>query len=120
MLARLDSVLAPLTWIVAGFAVVVLLVGPELIGAKKDVPAAAAPEPAAISGEALFAENGCGSCHTFSKAGSTADICPNLDDAAPDAARVTEIVTSGSGPMPSFADKLSEEEIQALAEYVSG
>ncbi len=119
MLVRVDSILAPLTWIIAAFAVVVLLVGPELIGAQKDT-AAAAQEPAAISGEALFAENGCGSCHTFSKAGSSGTVGPNLDDAAPDAARVTAIVTSGSGVMPAFGDKLSEEEIQALAEYVSG
>jgi cytochrome c6 len=120
VLARVDKVLAPLTWIAAVFAVIVLLVGPEVIGAEKDTTAAGAQEPAAISGEALFAENGCGSCHTFSKAGSTGDIGPNLDDAAPDAARVTAIVTSGSGAMPSFADRLSEAEIQALAEYVSG
>ena len=119
MLVRVDNVLAPLTWIVAAFAVVVLLVGPELIGAKKDT-AAAAQEPAEISGEALFAENGCGSCHTFSKAGSSGTVGPNLDDAAPDAARVEAIVTSGSGQMPSFAGELSEAEIQALAEYVSG
>ena len=119
MLVRVDNVLAPLTWIVAAFAVVVLLIGPELIGAKKDT-AAGAQEPAGISGEALFAENGCGSCHTFSKAGSSGTVGPNLDDAAPDAARVEAIVTSGSGQMPSFAGELSEAEIQALAEYVSG
>src|SRR5438093_10880959 len=31
------------------------------------------------SGKALFASNGCGSCHTFKPAGATAKIGPDLD-----------------------------------------
>ena len=34
----IDRILAPLTWLAAAFAVLVLLVGPTLIGAKKDEP----------------------------------------------------------------------------------
>jgi sulfite dehydrogenase len=115
VLAALDRILAPLTWLAAAFAVVVLLVGPELIGAKKETAAAATPK-----GAEVFAASGCGSCHTLEKAGATGDVGPNLDDAAPDAARVRAIVTSGSGAMPSFADRLSAAEIDALAQYVAG
>jgi cytochrome c551/c552 len=38
--------------------------------------AAAAP---AADGKAVFAANGCGSCHTFAPAGSTGKIGPDLD-----------------------------------------
>ena len=31
-------------------------------------------------GKALFASNGCGSCHTLADAGSTAQVGPNLDE----------------------------------------
>jgi mono/diheme cytochrome c family protein len=51
MLKKIDKVLAPLTWLIAGFAIFVLVVGPEVIGAKLEKPAAAvatpAPEPGA-------------------------------------------------------------------------
>jgi mono/diheme cytochrome c family protein len=114
VLATLDRILAPLTWLIAAFAVAVLLIGPELIGAKKETAAVATPK-----GEEIFAASGCGSCHTLAKAGSSGNIGPNLDDARPDAARVKAIVTSGSGAMPSFADRLDAAEIDALAEYVS-
>jgi mono/diheme cytochrome c family protein len=35
----------------------------------------------AEAGAAVFDETGCGSCHTFGPAGSSAEIGPNLDDA---------------------------------------
>lgn len=44
---------------------------------------------------------------------------PNLDDVKPAAAVVVEFVTNGAGAMPSFKDKLSEEQIQDVAAYVS-
>ncbi len=36
VLARIDRILAPLTWAAAAFAVLVLFAGPALIGAKDD------------------------------------------------------------------------------------
>jgi cytochrome c551/c552 len=33
----------------------------------------------AVKGKAIFLDNGCGSCHTFTAAGSTAKIGPDLD-----------------------------------------
>ena len=38
MLAAIDRVLAPVTWLVAAFAVAVLLLGPQLSGAEKPPP----------------------------------------------------------------------------------
>ena len=46
-------------------------------------------------------------------------VGPNLDDAKPTRELVVDRVTNGQGGMPSFADTLSAEQIDAVAEYVS-
>lgn len=86
----------------------------------------AATEPAATEeaggeaadGMAIFTEN-CGSCHVLEAAGTSGTTGPNLDELAPDKERVAEQVTNGGGGMPAFKDTLSEEEIDAVATYVS-
>lgn len=74
-------------------------------------------DPAA--GKAVFAEAGCGSCHTLADAGSTGEIGPNLDDLKPDQELVVQTVTNGKGVMPPFSGQLSEEQISDVAAYVS-
>jgi mono/diheme cytochrome c family protein len=71
------------------------------------------------NGKTIFAAQGCGSCHTLADAGSEGSVGPNLDDAKPDFDEVVDKVTNGSGVMPSFSDKLSEQEIKDVAAYVS-
>jgi mono/diheme cytochrome c family protein len=46
-----------------------------------------APAPAGdpAAGKALFAANGCSSCHTFKPAGATGKVGPDLDNLAADA-----------------------------------
>lgn len=80
---------------------------------------AATSEAAAASGETVFAEAGCGGCHTLAAANASGDVGPNLDQLAPDAGRVAEQVRSGGGGMPSFADSLGDAEIEAVAQYVA-
>jgi mono/diheme cytochrome c family protein len=117
MLAQVDRILGPLTWLAAAFAVVVLLVGPELIGADKPSGSgAAAPAP---TGKALFASSGCGGCHTLAAAGASGVSGPDLDQLAPDAATVAAAVESGPGAMPAFGGQLSAAKIQAVADYVA-
>ena len=74
----------------------------------------------ATNGEAVFASAGCGGCHTFSKAGSSGSIGPDLDEAAPSFDKVVTQVTNGGGPMPAFKGQLSEQEIRDVAAFVSG
>ena len=74
----------------------------------------------ATKGKAIFASAGCGGCHTFSEAGSSGSVGPDLDDAAPSFDKVVSQVTNGGGPMPSFKDQLSEQEIRDVAAFVSG
>ena len=80
-----------------------------------------APAPAgdAADGKQVFETAGCVACHTLADAGSTGSVGPNLDDAKPPASLVVDRVTSGAGVMPSFKDKLSEQQIQDVAAYVS-
>jgi cytochrome c6 len=120
VLGAIDRVLAPVTWLVAAFAVVVLLVGPELIGADKPSKyAGAAQKSTAVDGKQVFASAGCAGCHTLKAAGAGGTTGPNLDSLKPDAGTVTSVVKSGSGAMPAFSGKLSASEIKAVADYVS-
>jgi mono/diheme cytochrome c family protein len=74
----------------------------------------------AVAGKEVFlGESGCASCHTLSDAGATGTIGPNLDATMPSHELVVERVTNGQGAMPSFADSLSEQQIQDVAAYVS-
>jgi cytochrome c6 len=78
-------------------------------------------------GATVFAESGCGDCHTYSPAGSTGDVGPNLDDANVTFERAVEQVTNGGGGMPAYGDPsdpeharlLSKEEIEDVAGFVS-
>lgn len=74
----------------------------------------------AANGEQVFASAGCGGCHTFSAAGSSGAVGPDLDDLAPSFDAVVAQVTNGGGAMPSFKDELSEQEIRDVAAFVSG
>lgn len=71
----------------------------------------------AASGEELFKQR-CGSCHTLAAAGTDGSVGPNLDDLAPDAARVQEAIKTAPGVMPE--NLASGEEAQRIADYVAG
>jgi uncharacterized membrane protein len=70
-------------------------------------------------GKQIFTSAGCSACHTLADANARGVVGPNLDAARPSRALVVERVTNGSGVMPSFSDKLSAAQIQAVAAYVS-
>ena len=70
-------------------------------------------------GKSIFAEAGCGGCHVLEAAGASGTVGPNLDDAKPSKELVIDRVTNGKGVMPAFKDSYSEEQIAAVADYVS-
>jgi len=72
-----------------------------------------------VGKEIFLGTAGCASCHTLADAGATGTIGPNLDATKPSVELAVERVTNGAGVMPSFADTLSEEQIQEVATYVS-
>ena len=90
----------------------------------------------AKTGEQIFTAAGCAGCHTFAPAGSNGTIGPNLDELAAAAAErepgksaeeyVRESLTDpgaflvdGFGnAMPSYEGRLSDQQIQALVDYL--
>ena len=72
----------------------------------------------AADGKAIFAEAGCGSCHTLDAAETSGNIGPNLDETRPSKELVVDRVTNGMGAMPSFKDAYSAEQIAAVADFV--
>jgi cytochrome c oxidase subunit 1 len=73
----------------------------------------------AAAGSAVFTANGCGGCHTFTPAGATGKVGPNLDTTALSEEQIRTTVTNGRAAMPAFGDKLSEQEIADVAAYVA-
>lgn len=71
-------------------------------------------------GRELFSDYSCGGCHTLAAAGASGDVGPSLDgDSNLTEAFVTNRVTNGQGAMPAFGGQLSDEEMAALAAYVT-
>jgi cytochrome c oxidase subunit 2 len=84
--------------------------------------------------ETLFTDaaqpQACDSCHTLAAAGATGTTGPNLDEAVPDLSEeelrqaITDPdaeVTEGFAPglMPRYGDSLSEEQVDALVQYLT-
>jgi mono/diheme cytochrome c family protein len=95
--------------------VAVSIAGPALAA---DVPDAAQLE----KGKTLFksaAVPACAICHTLQDAGTSGAIGPDLDELKPDMERVLKVLKSGLGAMPSYAATMSEDDMKAVAAYVS-
>ena len=61
----------------------------------------------------------CAACHTLAEAGSNSQIGPNLNQIKPNMLRVMSVVKNGIGIMPPLEGLLSDQEIEAVAHYVS-
>tara|TARA_B100000676_G_scaffold276701_1_gene297797 strand:- start:481 stop:804 length:324 start_codon:yes stop_codon:yes gene_type:complete len=71
-------------------------------------------------GKEVFLEGGnCAACHSLADAGSIADIGPNLNQIRPQVQTILMAVKNGIGVMPAMEGILSNEEIEAVAHYVS-
>lgn len=66
-----------------------------------------------------IAQPSCTICHSLHAAGAAGTVGPSLDDLKPDKERAVQALRNGVGVMPSYADKLTEEQIQAVAAYVA-
>lgn len=83
----------------------------------------AEPDEAVLeAGRELFtkgAQPACSICHTLADAETKGTLGPSLDGLQPTFEQVVAAVSSGPGVMPTYEDKLTTEEIEALAHYVS-
>jgi len=66
-----------------------------------------------------IAQPSCALCHTLEAAGATGTLGPSLDELKPDKERALHVLRHGSGVMPPFADKLTPEQIEAVAAFVA-
>lgn len=85
-------------------------------------PKIAALSPLAQQGRSIFLEKaqpGCGVCHRLADAGTQGTVGPDLNALKPSLEQVNKAVTQGVGVMPAFGAQLSQQEIAALAAYVS-
>jgi mono/diheme cytochrome c family protein len=92
---------------------------PEESSAQTGGEAGGGGAAASAEGKQIFTQS-CGTCHTLSDAGTSGTIGPNLDDLAPDKARVQSAIENGgagTGAMP--ANIVTGQEAEAVAEYVS-
>jgi hypothetical protein len=70
-------------------------------------------------GSQVYAEAGCGSCHIYEPAGSTGTVGPSLDDSDATFEQAVDQITNGGGGMPAFKGDLTEQEIEAVARFVT-
>jgi mono/diheme cytochrome c family protein len=101
------------------------------LGKYAGVPGAAPPEVEGGPGAQIFANNGCGGCHTLAAANSGGTTGPDLDEVLPgqSEAEIEESIVAPdakiaqgypAGVMPeTFGEKLSEEELKELVEYLA-
>jgi mono/diheme cytochrome c family protein len=107
---------AALAGLAVGIAAFALLPGESSDSAS---PRAQAADP----GRAAFAAVGCGSCHTFTPAGATGTIGPNLDQALAGATAESvkrTIVDPPESIMPQdFGRRLTPAQLDALAAFLT-
>jgi cytochrome c oxidase subunit II len=94
------------------------------------VPGAAPPRVPGGPGAQVFANNGCGGCHTLAAAGSGGVTGPNLDEVLPGhtPAAITEMIVDPNAEvlkgypanvMPqNFGEALTPKEIEDLVGYL--
>lgn len=66
-----------------------------------------------------LAQPPCALCHTLKAAGAEGTIGPSLDELKPDLEKALLAVRNGLGVMPPFKDKLTPEQINAVARFVA-
>jgi mono/diheme cytochrome c family protein len=100
------------------------------VGSVAGVPGAKPPEVPGGPGAQVFANNGCGTCHTLAAAGSGGVTGPNFDEVLPGQtpAMVQESIEDPNAKiatgypanvMPqNFSETISKEEIEQLVEYL--
>jgi mono/diheme cytochrome c family protein len=101
------------------------------VGLYAGVPGAAPPKVPGGPGAQVFANNGCGGCHTLAAAGSGGVVGPNLNEVLPGQtlAMIEESIVNPNAKiakgfpanvMPgSFGQTISKKEIEQLVKYLA-
>lgn len=101
------------------------------VGEWAGVPGAAPPEVPGGPGAQVFANNGCGTCHTLAAANSGGVTGPNLDEVLPGQSEAmihesivdpNKVIAKGYPPNvmpPNFEQLLTPKELEDLVKYLS-
>jgi mono/diheme cytochrome c family protein len=101
------------------------------VGEWAGVPGAEPPQVPGGPGAQVFANNGCGTCHTLAAAGSSGETGPNLDEVLPGQteAMIHESIIDPNAKIakgyppnvmpPNFEQLLSPKELEDLVKYLS-
>ena len=101
------------------------------VGSVAGVPGIKPPEVEGGPGAQVFANNGCGGCHTLAAAKSGGTVGPNLDEVLPGQSEemINESIVNPeaeiakgypAGVMPqNFEQEISAEELKALVKYLT-
>jgi mono/diheme cytochrome c family protein len=101
------------------------------VGSVAGVPGAAPPKVPGGPGAQVFANNGCGGCHTFAAADSGGVTGPNLNEVLPGqtAAMVEESIVNPNAKLapgyppnvmpPNFEEIISKKELEQLVEFLT-
>jgi mono/diheme cytochrome c family protein len=101
------------------------------VGSVAGVPGIKAPEVEGGAGAQVFANNGCGTCHTLAAAKSSGAVGPDLDEVLPgqseemikeDIVDPEAEIAKGypAGVMPqNFEQEIPSKELEALVEYLT-
>jgi cytochrome c553 len=71
-----------------------------------------------VAGSQIFLDQGCGACHRLAAAGATGTVGPNLDQSTRTLDEVVSRVAEGKAPMPTYAGRLTSQEIADVAAFV--
>ncbi len=74
---------------------------------------------AAQDGKGIFTEAGCGGCHVLRAAGTSGTTGPNLDQSKPGLQEAVGQIRNGGGGMPAYRGRLTDQQIQAVAKFVT-
>ncbi len=100
------------------------------VGMYAGVPGAAPPKVPGGPGAQVFANKGCGGCHTLAEANAGGSVGPNLDEVLPGQSAATihedivdpsKVIAKGFPPnlMPAnYAQELSPKELDDLVQYL--
>ncbi len=100
------------------------------VGAYAGVPGAAPPQVPGGPGAQVFANNGCGGCHTLAEAKAGGKTGPNLDEALPGqtAAMIEQSIVDPNAKIakgyapnvmpPNFESLIQPDELKQLVQYL--
>jgi mono/diheme cytochrome c family protein len=99
------------------------------VGSVAGVPDIMPPQVPGPPGAQVFADNGCGGCHTLEAAGSGGTVGPNLDDSLPrqSARQIEQSIVDPSAQIvqgfsdlmpPTYGTSIPSQDLAALVKYL--